>query len=130
VNLVQLAEEDLLDTLEGDWSTPIILIDPDGVTYDKSANDPTLDLVGQVIRDTIVEDPNIGSQLVVHNPMITVRISSLTRVPSQLEKWVVKIPNSPLEGAPLKSYKISRPSMDGSTLGIMKLYLQELEQSV
>jgi hypothetical protein len=129
MNLVQQAEIDLVDTLEGDWSAPVILIAPDGTTYDKSANDNTLPLVGQVVYDSIIEDPNTGCQVVVHKPIVTLRKSSLSRVPLPTERWVVKIPDSPLAAASIKSYTISRPTEDGSTIGFVQLHLQILEQS-
>lgn len=120
VNIRELAESELEYTLEGDFGLPVELIDPEGVLYDG--------LSGQVIYDTIVEDSD-GSSVVIHKPVVSLRRSSLTRVPFDGEKWSVKIPITPSTTATKKTYLLDRPSEDGGSIGFIRLYLIEAQQS-
>jgi hypothetical protein len=122
-------ESDLAVTLEGHFKLPVVLIDPDGVKYDKSANDPELDLVGQILYDTRVEDPETGGEIIVHKPVVTLRRTSLTRVPQPLEKWVVQIPIRPFYDDPKVSFVLERPSEEGGAIGFIRLYLTRAEQA-
>ena len=98
VNLRRLAEQDLETTLEGEWGLPVILIDPEGNVISKKTG--TLnDLTGQILYDTVKHDLDTGLPVVVNHPVVTVRRSSLSRVPKAGEKWLVRIPVSPVEGA-------------------------------
>ena len=128
MNLRVLAESDLKTTLEGDWGLPVILISPDGVQQDKSANDPTADLTGQVLYDTLVQNPDTGSEMVAHKPVVTLRISSLNRVPQQGESWIVKIPTIPNPAATKEDFFLERPTEDGSSIGFIRLYLMRAKQ--
>jgi hypothetical protein len=121
--LRETIEADLLETLESEYGLPFELIDPDGVTYTKSANDATADLVGQILFDTIVEDPETGQQIVVHNPVVSVRRTSLTRVPQNGEKWIVKIPTVPNYTAAKTAFMFERAIEDGGSIGFIQLYL-------
>ena len=127
-NIRALAESDLSTSLEGDYGLPVNLIDPDGVIYDKSANDPNADLVGQVLYDTLVDDPTTGAEIIVHKPVVTLRRSSLERVPAPGEKWAVKIPLTPNPAANKKTFFLERPSESGGAIGFIRLYLMEAEQ--
>jgi hypothetical protein len=128
MNLREQAESDLAFTLEGEWGLPVVLISPDGVTQDKSANNPTADLDGQVIYDTLVQQPDTGAEMLVHKPVVTLRISSLTRVPKSGERWIVKIPITPNRTAPKETFFLERPTEDGSSIGFIRLYLMATEQ--
>jgi len=128
MNLRAQAEADLIDTLEGDFGMPVVLISPDGVRYSKSANDPTADLVGQVLFDTIAQDGD-GNQIIDHKPVVTLRRSSLSRVPLAGEAWAVEIPTGPRVDAPRETYMLEAPSLHGASLGIIRLYLRRAEQS-
>lgn len=129
INLREQIEADLLETLEGEFGLPVVLIDPDGVTYDKSANDPENDLVGQVLYDTMIENPETGQDIIVHKPVVTLRRSSLGRVPVSGEKWVVKIPIVPQYDAEKVTFSLERPAEEGGAIGFIRLYLMEIEQS-
>ena len=119
VNIRELAESELGYTLEGDFGLPIVLTDPDGDTNEYS---------GQIIYNTLVED-DIGSQVVINKPVVTLRISSLVRVPQEGENWMVKIPDTPSTTADKSTYFIERPSEDGRSIGFIRLYLAKPDQS-
>lgn len=122
-NLRELGESDLAITLEGDFHLPVELIDPDGVIH--------TGLKGQVLYDTVVVDPETMEPMTVNNPIVSLRRSSLTRVPEAGEKWVVKIPTTPSTTAPFEDFLISptRPPGGGASIGFIKLYLNRMEQS-
>lgn len=120
MNLRELAEADLAFTLEGDFGLPVLLIGPDGATQSVSA---------QIVYDTIVEDPSSGAQQIVHKPVVTVRRSSLTTVPSPGEVWSVRLPLTPDEDAAKATYLIERASEDGGSIGFVRLYCMKAEQS-
>lgn len=124
-------EKDLKLTLEGDFKLPVILIDPDGNTIDKSANEPLEDLTGQVMFDTIIENPDTGREIITGKPVVTLRRSSLSRVPTDTDypKWFVKIPVSVLVGALIETFNLARPPEGGSSHGFVRLYLMKAEQS-
>jgi hypothetical protein len=137
MSLRELAESDLAVTLESqdDWGLPVELIDPDGVEYTTSANssdplnpDP---LSGQILYDQLKVDPDTGEPITVDNPIVSLRRSSLTRVPENGERWVAKIPTDPSLTASLETFITSevRPYGGGQSIGFIKLYLQRIEQS-
>jgi len=123
VNLREQAEQDLAHTLEGAFALPVVLIDPDGVTYD--------DLVGQVLYDTVVEDPATGGTVVIDEPVVTLRRSSLTRIPGPGENWAVKIPITPSRTGDLVTHLIdpSKSPEGGASIGFIRLYLKKAAQS-
>jgi hypothetical protein len=130
VNLREQAEADLLDTLENSdgWGLPVILISPDGATQDKSANDATADLTGQILYDTTVIDPETGLQMIVSTPVVTLRRSSLTRVPVAGENWIVQIPETPDASAIKTDHVLARAPEGGKSIGFVRLYLNRVEQ--
>jgi hypothetical protein len=128
MNLRVLVESDLGDTLEGDWGLPVELIDPDGVVYKKSQNNPTEDLSGQILYDTVTRDPEDGAEVIVHKPVVTLRLSSLVRVPKDDEKSIVKIPIIPNPIAPKVAFSLERPSEEGAAIGFIRLYLMATQQ--
>jgi hypothetical protein len=80
--------------MEGDYGLPIVLVDPDGNEYNTSANDPTKELVGQVNYHSIDDNVNNnitsgdpGGSLVIMKPVVSIRKTSLTRVPVAGEIW-------------------------------------------
>ena len=123
VNVRELAEDDLATTLEGDFGLPVELIDPDGTKYDG--------LEGQILYDTVSVNPETVEQMVVNNPIVTLRRSSLSRVPAPGETWHVKIPTTPNRTAEKESFICSptRGQGGGGSIGFVKLYLQRIGQS-
>jgi hypothetical protein len=131
VNLREQVEADLSDTLEDsdDWGLPVILISPDGVEQSKSANDPTADLTGQILYDTTVIDPETGLQMIVSIPVVTLRRSSLNRIPVAGEKWIVQVPETPDASAAKVDHMLQRIE-SGKAIGFVRLYLNRAEQPV
>lgn len=123
MNLRERAERDLAVTLEGRWALPVNLTAPDG----------SLQAVrGQILYDIVRMNPDTGEDVVISTPVVTLRRSSLDRVPVAGENWLVEIPIQPAEDAPTAQYVLSptRPPEGGRSLGFIRLYLQEVEQSV
>lgn len=123
VNLRELTESQLEKSLEGIWSLPVNLVSPDGVRYD--------DLRGQVLFDIVRVNPETGEDMTVQTPVVTLRRSSLTRIPEPGEKWIVEIPVTPNEAAVKVQYVLSptRPPEGGASIGFIRLYLQAVKQS-
>lgn len=123
MNLRELAEKDLGRTLEGEWSLPVNLVDPDGVRYDG--------LLGQVLFDIVRVNPETGEEVTVQTPAVILRRSSLARVPAAGENWIVEIPNAPSVSAPKIQHVLShtRPPEGGASIGFIRLYLQAVEQA-
>jgi len=130
VNLREQAELDLRHTLEGAFKLPVVLIDPDGNTIDTSENDG-LPLVGQVLYDTVVTDPATGGTVVIDEPVVTLRRSSLSRVPAPGENWAVRIPLTPSATGDLVTHLIdpSKSPEGGASIGFIRLYLKKAAQS-
>lgn len=88
------------------------------------------DISAQVNYETITTNPDTGEEIVNDFPNVAIRRSSLARIPGVGETWHVKMPVSPLAGAPLVDFISSevRPPEGGATLGIIRLYLTRLSQ--
>lgn len=123
MNLRELAEKDLGRSLEGEWSLPVNLIDPDGARYDG--------LRGQVLFDIVRVNPETGEEVTVQTPVVTLRRSTLARIPAPGENWIVEIPAIPSEAAAKVQHVLSptRPPEGGASIGFIRLYLQAVEQS-
>ncbi len=125
-NLRELAESHLEQTLEGMWSLPINFVTPDGDRVDG--------LRGQILYDQVRTNPETGEVVIVTEPIITVRrstmLSDVGRVPAAGENWLVEIPESPSESADKASYVISstRAPEGGRSVGFVRIYLQEVDQ--
>ena len=122
-------ESDLGTTLEGDFGLPVELIAPDGTIYDSSFNDPEFPLMGQILYDTLVVDPDTGAEMIVHKPVVTLRRSSLEVVPQDGEDWAVRIPIVPDRTATKETFKLERPLEEGGAIGFIRLYLTRAEQT-
>lgn len=123
VNLREQVERDLAISLEGQWSLPCDLIDPDGIIYTQ--------VPCQFLYDTVIMDPETGERAVSNEPIAVFRRSTLSRVPVAGEKWLIRAPEYPSPDAPLVDFIISatRPPEGGASLGIIRLYLRKAEQS-
>ncbi len=121
LNLREQVEKDLSITLEGSYGLPIDLISPDGETETVS---------GQVLYDWQRLNPDTGDEETVREPVITVRLSSLTRVPLPGETWGIKIPVTPEETAERELYVINsdRAPEGSASIGFIRLYLQKAQQ--
>jgi hypothetical protein len=130
-DLRERIELDLRTTLEGRFGLPVELTSPAGVTQIYSKNDPELLLQGQVMYDTTEFNPETGERVVIPEPVVTLRRSSLDTIPQPGEFWFITIPSKPGESAPKETYVLSTdlPPQDGRSLGIVRLYLTKPKQS-
>lgn len=130
VNLRELAENHLSFSLEREWALPVVLIDPDGNTLDTNQNtgEP---LAGQVLYDIVKDNPQTGSPVVINKPVVSLRRSSLARIPKPGEKWFVKIPVDPNRTADLEMFELDkeRPPEGGRSIGFIRIYLRRVKQS-
>jgi hypothetical protein len=129
MNLRERAELDLATTLEGGFSLPVELVDPDGNEITTSLNGG--DLRGQIIYDTTKLNPDTGEEMVINKPVVSLRRSSLARVPAAGENWFVRIPVDPKTTADKESFVFdpTRPPEGGRSLGFIRIYLRRAEQS-
>jgi hypothetical protein len=128
-NLRQAIEKDLGESIEGEWKMPVELTSPDGEVQKFSANNPTSLLGGQVLYASQRMNPNTGEVEVVDQPVVSLRVSSLSRIPQNGETWFIKIPIRPVAGAPMHKFIFSptRAIEHGTDIGFIKLYLQQIE---
>jgi hypothetical protein len=125
-NIRSLMESDLKDVLEGEFSTPVILISPQGVRIDKTVGGRPL--CGRVLWSHKEITPD-GETILVTTPVVTLRTSSLSVIPKSGEVWGVIIPEGPREGAPLKHYLTDKAGIveNGRNLGYINLFLVTVE---
>lgn len=128
-NLRARIERDLARTIEGDFGLPVVLVSPDGEIQDHSANDPTSLLFGRIDYDRTELDPETGMPVQIKKPMVTLRVSSLTRIPQAGENWAVKIPVVPSATAPMVTFFLEQAPRDGGSYAYIKLPLTNLSQS-
>jgi hypothetical protein len=130
MNLREQAEADLAKSLEGDFGLPVELITPNAAIINTRQADSS-PLVGQVLYNSKDVDVDTGLQIVVNRPVVTLRRSSLSRIPIAGEKWIVKIPINPSETDTLIPFVLdeSRPPEGGQSIGFIKLYLRAIQQS-
>ena len=121
VNLREQAEADLATTLEGEYALPVQLTTPDG---------QVLSVTGQVVYETLEQNPETGMPVTANNPLVTLRRSSLSRVPQPSEKWFVRIPTSPSRTAELEEFIIdaNKPPTGGRSIGTITLHLRKVAQ--
>lgn len=88
-------------------------------------------LNGQVMYDTLEVNTDTGVEDLVHKPVVTLRRTSLVRIPLQSEKnqWLVSIPLTPSQTATLQPYIMDRPMESGESIGFIRLYLSKPVQS-
>jgi hypothetical protein len=125
--LREVIEADLLETLEGEYRLPVVLISPAGQII-STKRGSTADLVGQIIYDARIIDPLSGENKIIHAPTVTVRITSLSVVPAPGENWLCRIPISPSYTAAKSDYVI-REITDGRAFGWVQFHLIKAVQS-
>jgi hypothetical protein len=128
-NLRAAIENDLAESMEGEWKIDVELTDPDGNVQTMSANDPTATLGGQVLYFSQPVDPITGEQTIVNMPVVSLRISSLDRVPANGEKWFIRMPISPVAGAEKVSFVFTgtKAKEHGTDIGFIRIYPQKIE---
>lgn len=123
MNLRVAIERSLATAIENPiygFGLPVTLIAPDGSIQK---------LNGKIVYDHKVFDPEIGSTMIVHRPVVTLRISSLTRVPVSGESWFVIIPTAPSPDAPTSKFITQDPETDGKSVGFIRLILTATKQA-
>ena len=130
-NLRAAIEKDLGDSLEGEFKIEVELTAPNGQTQIYSKNNPTAKLGGQVLYYTHIENPTTGEQIVVNEPVLSLRISSLNIVPKSGETWHIKMPTSPVAGAVKKDFVFTatRAIESGTDIGFIKIYPQRINST-
>ena len=103
-NLREQIEQDLHDSIESEWGVPVELTSPDGEVQKYSANNPDELLKGQVLYFSKREDPATGETAVVPQPVVALRVTSLSRVPVDGETWHILMAVQPQHGAPRYSF--------------------------
>lgn len=131
-SLRMTAERDLYDMLESEWKMPVELTGPDGIKQIYSKNNPLELLGGQVLYSSRRENPETGETIIVNQPVVTLRISSLNRVPAAGEKWYIKIPITPDPNAVKTSFVFTpdRAPEHGYDMGFIKIYPQKIKGAV
>lgn len=120
VDLRAQMEGFLATSLEGDFSLPVEIQTPDGATQTVRA---------QVLYDRTGEDPQTGETIYVTEPVVVVRRSSLSPLPSPGDRLVIRIPSEPREDADLETYFCYDQSFRGGrSLGMVRFYLTRTEQ--
>ena len=122
VNLRALAESHLSVTLEGAWAIEVDLIGPSGAKQ--------LGLKAQVLYDRTEENPATGQPVIVNEPVVVLRHSSLTVVPKTNEKWLIRMPVSPVAGAEKEDFVLdpSRAVEGGRSIGFIRIYPKKVRQ--
>ena len=122
LNVRALAEADLAHTIEGEFASVIVLIGPDGAKQT---------VQGRVRLCKARIDTETGEQVVVPDPNVTVRRSSLSPVPATGESWYAQIPSGPRADSDTTTYRIdtSRAPQGGGTLGTLKFPLVRVAQT-
>jgi hypothetical protein len=128
-NLRHRIEHDLGQSLEGEWGVPFELTSPDGQIQRYSLNQPGEQLVCQALNFSRRENPSTGETMVVDQPVISVRLSSLIRVPSAGETWYIKVFWSRVGlGSDMKYlFSSDRAPEHGTDIGFMRMYLQRID---
>jgi hypothetical protein len=129
-NLMALAESDLADSIEGELGMPVILTAPDGTVYAKNAHNTALPLLG-MIRFDQTRITETGEVLVTPNPQVTLRRSSLSRIPVYGETWSILIPSGPADAVADTRWMLdtTRVPEGGLSIGFIRLYLQKAAQA-
>ena len=131
MNLRERAVIDVKNQNLKNWALPIILQDPDGNTYDTD-NETGEELKAiQILYDSTSQNPDTGDIIIVHEPVITIARSSLSRIPIPGETWHIKFPLDPTDEDTLSNYTFipDRSSEGGNSLGFIRIYPLKLVQS-
>ena len=130
-NLRAEIEKDLAFSIENDWGSVVELTTPEGQTQKFSMNDPRKKLKAAIRYFTSKEDPVTGGTIIVNQPVVTFRISSLIRIPDDSEKWFIKMPISPVANAPMESFTFTgdRFATHGTDIGFINVYPHRVEQT-
>jgi len=122
LNIPALAESDLGDTIEGEFGVPVTLTSPGGVEITLRG------FVRRSYRDTREKS---GDTVIVNAPVVKLRLSSLPELPATGEKWIIGIPENPLDGAGMELYDLDpkKPVEVNRSKGTVKLFLAKMRNA-
>jgi hypothetical protein len=125
-NVRTLAERDLRHTLEGEFAVPVVLISPQGERAEKTVDGRPL--TGRVLWNHKEINPETGEPVMVNSPVVTLRESSLPRIPKSGEVWGVIIPEGVRVWTQRKHYVTDADGIveSGRNLGYINLFLIEV----
>ena len=128
MNLRTLAVKDVKNLNAKDWGAPIELMSPDGIWQKTDAETGGILQAIQVLYDYRKIDPGTGGEVIVNEPVVTISLSSLSRVPKAGERWVVRFSENPSTPETLSNFILSedRAPEGGSSLGFIRLYPQKV----
>lgn len=122
-NLREIAEADLATTLESptDFGLPVDLTDPDGAQ--QTVN-------GQILSAIVRNNPDTGEPVIVNNPVVVLRRSTLNRVPVAGEKWHIRMAIDPSRTAVKQDFVLdpARSPEGGQSIGFIRLYVHRVEE--
>lgn len=142
-NLRNVSRNNLIVT-ERQWGLLVRLTDPDGAIYDRSADkdDPLRTL--QTLNDFKRLNPETGEEVLIIDPVVSIRLDALARKPQSGENWHVKVQIEPLDISldmdfdaaillhpdSFVDYMIdpSKATEGGNSIGFTRLYLHLAEQ--
>ena len=111
------------------FETECVLIDPDGAKYETDVNGDQL--VCQLLSGRTTLSPDSGEEMVVFKPVAIFHRSSLQRIPVDGENWALIAPLDPEVPAVLTTMSMdtSKSIEGGRSLGVIRLYMSQVEQS-
>jgi hypothetical protein len=113
--------------IEKEVGVKVILIDPDGKEYTKSALDPDKDLKGWFVQESLTYDFQTGVDVVSDKPVLSLRLRSLERVPKSGENWTIRVATKP-DNDELKSFILAGAPKNRKTVGFINLGLGSVSQ--
>ena len=117
-----LAEQHLVESIEGGFGIEVILTDKEGKQQT---------VKGQVLYSRKVQNPITGEDIIVNEPVIVLRVSTLDPVPKTGEQWFIQMPLTPLEGAPKENFLMDKGKAveGGASIGFIRLYPKKADQT-
>lgn len=133
MNLRKKINKDLEKSMErvSEWGLPVELVAPDGTIYNKKFDAETeTQLTGQVLYNRYEFNPATGEEVSIDEPMVTLRLESLERIPAPGEKWSVKIPEKPDPDAELVTFAQTpgKAMKFNRSIGFVIMYLSKVAQ--
>lgn len=122
-NLRVEAEADLGEILETEFGQTIKFTDPDGNYFE---------VQGRFDEYPQRENPDTGAGFViVAIASVSVRASSMARIPKPAENWFIQAQRIPTETAPFESFMMTpdQAPEDATRLGWQTIFLQKAEQT-
>lgn len=117
-----LAEQHLGESIEGGFGIEVILTDKDGKQQT---------VKGQVLYSRKIQNPTTGEDIIINEPVVILRVSTLDPVPKSGEQWFIQMPVSPVEGAEKENFLMdkSKAVEGGASIGFIRLYPKKADQT-